>query len=166
MPAVVGSAKLQDGVHDFDFLAGRWSAHVTHTLNPFAGGDRMMELDGTIEVSPVWNGRGWLEQIEVSTADSHWGGLALFLYHAKAHQWSQTFVNAQSGNWAAPMIGEFRNGRGELYSQDSYSGRTVLVRGVWSGITPNAHTYTESLSDDGGTTWRPGLVVRWSRTEP
>jgi len=166
MPRAADSAVLRSGAHDFDFLSGRWSAHISHILNPFADGQRVVELDGTIAVSEVWNGRGWLEQIDADGSGIHWGGMALFLHNSKGRQWSQFFVNGQSGVWAAPMIGEFRNGRGEFYSQDGYDGRTVLVRGVWSNIEPTSHIYTESLSDDGGATWRPGLIVGWSRIQP
>jgi hypothetical protein len=166
MPRAADSAFLQNGAHDLDFLSGRWSARISHILNPFADGQRVVELEGIIAVSKVWNGHGWLEQIDADGPGVHWGGLALFLYNSKGRQWSQSFVNGQSGVWAAPMIGDFQNGRGEFYSQDSYDGRTVLVRGVWSNIEPTSHTYTESLSDDGGATWRPGLIVSWSRIRP
>jgi hypothetical protein len=166
MPRAADSAILPNGAHDFDFLLGRWSAHISHILNPFADGRRVVELDGTIAVSKVWNGRGWLEQIDADGPGVHWGGLALFLYNSKGRQWSQSFANGQSGVWVAPMVGDFRNGRGEFFSQDDYEGRSVLVRGVWSNIEPTSHNYTESLSDDGGTTWRPGLIVSWRRIQP
>jgi hypothetical protein len=160
------SARLSDGAHDFDFIVGVWSAHLRHILDPFAGGHRVVELDGTIAVDKVWHGRAWLEQIDAQGPGSHWGGLAVFLYNPKTRQWSQSFVNGQSGAWAAPLIGDFRRGRGELYSQDNYDGRSILVRGVWSNIGPNSHDYMESLSDDGGATWRPGLLVHWTRIQP
>lgn len=163
MPLATDASIPRDGAHDFDFLSGHWRVHLTHVLDPFAGGQQAVDLDGTIDVSKLWNGRGWLEQVDVRGPGTHWGGLALFLYRSKEHQWSQTFVNEESGERAAPMIGEFRNGRAELYSQDSYGARTVLVQGVWSDVEPSSHKYTESLSDDGGVTWRPALIVRWSR---
>jgi len=163
VPRAADSVGPRDEAHDFDFISGVWSAHFRHVLDPFAGGHRAVELDGTISVDKVWNGRAWLEQIDAQGAGSHWGGMAIFLYNPKTHQWSQSFVNRESGAWAAPLIGDFRSGRGELYSQDSYGGRSILVRGVWSDITPDSHDYTECLSDDGGATWQLGLLVHWTR---
>jgi hypothetical protein len=163
LPRATGSDSLRDGAHDFDFLCGVWTAHLRHVVDPFNGGKHVVEMSGTIAVDKVWNGRAWLEQIDVEGQGSHWGGLALFLYNPKTRQWSQSFVNSHSGAWAAPLVGNFHEGRGELYSQDNYAGRTILVRGTWSDIGPNSHDYTESLSDDGGATWRLGLLVRWTR---
>jgi len=53
----------------------------------------------------------------------------------------------------APGIGEFKDGRGEFYSTETYKGRNVLVRGVWSDITKNSHRYEIAYSQDGGRTW-------------
>jgi hypothetical protein len=159
------AAAVANSAHDFDFLAGHWSAHISHVVDPLVDGQTIVELDGTIDVGEIWQGRGWLEQVDVRGLGTHWGGLALFLYNSKVRQWSQSFVNRESGERAAPMIGEFRNGQGLLYSQDTYHDRTVLVRGVWSDIEPNSHLYTESLSDDGGVTWKPALIVHWIRRQ-
>ena len=50
-------------------------------------------------------------------------------------------------------MGEFHDGRGELYQSDTFHDKSILVRAVWSEITPNSHRYTESFSNDGGKTW-------------
>jgi hypothetical protein len=166
LPSATDPDRLRDGAHDFDFLSGVWTAHLRHVLDPLKGGKQVVDMNGTIAVDQVWNGRAWLEQIDVEGQGSHWGGLALLLYNSKTRQWSQSFVNSQSGAWAAPLFGDFRSGRGALYSQDDADGRKILVRGVWSNIRPNSHDYREFLSDDGGATWRLGLLVRWTRSRP
>ena len=61
------------------------------------------------------------------------------------------------------MIGEFKNGRGELISQEPFKGRTILVRGTWSEITPNSHRFEQAFSDDGGKTWEPNFVAVLTR---
>lgn len=58
------------------------------------------------------------------------------------------------------MVDEFRDGRGELFGSDVIDGRTILVRAVWSDLTPTSHTYTESYSDDGGRNWRLAFTAR------
>ena len=68
---------------------------------------------------------------------------------------------ADRGELAQPLIGEFKDGRGELIVRDTLAGRAILVRGVWSDISADAHQYEESYSADGGKTWaqafsRPG----------
>jgi hypothetical protein len=65
-----------------------------------------------------------------------WKRLSLRLYNPEAHQWSLNFANSKTGALGVPTVGEFENGRGEFYDQEPINGRMVLVRNIWSGITP------------------------------
>jgi hypothetical protein len=58
-----------------------------------------------------------------------------------------------------PLVGAFKDGRGEFYAQDTFHDRSVLVRGVWSDVAPDSHRYEESYSDDGGKTWMPAFIA-------
>jgi hypothetical protein len=95
--------------------------------------------------------------------DFDWEGLTLFLYNPQTHQWSQTFANSKMGVLTPPLIGAFKDGRGELFSQDTVDGRSILVRAIWSNITANSHHFEESYSDDGGKTWAPAFIATLSR---
>jgi len=156
----------RDGQHDFDFNVGVWHTHIKRILDPLSGSAASMELNGTVTVRKVWGGRAELEEIEADGPKGHWEGLTLFLYNPTAHQWSQTFADSKEGMVGAPLIGEFKNGRGQLFSADTFHGRSVLVRGIWSDIKPNTHRYTESYSADGGATWLPAFIAELTREAP
>ena len=160
------AAAVHDGQHDFDFNFGVWKTHIKRRLHPLTGSNEFMELSGTVTVRKVWNGRAQLEEIEADGPNGHWEGMTLFLYNPKAHQWSQTFIDSQAGTLEGGLIGSFHNGRGELYSADTFNGRAILVRGVWSDITPTSHTYEESYSDDGGRTWEAFFTGTLTRQGP
>lgn len=155
----------RDGQHDFDFNVGVWHTHIKRIKDPLAGGTRSIELEGTVNVHKVWGGRALLEEIEADGPDGHWEGLSLFLYNPKAQQWSQNFINSQMGELNQPLTGEFKDGRGELYSPDTLNGRAIIVRGVWSDISADAHQYAESYSADGGKTWAPAFVAQVTRSK-
>jgi hypothetical protein len=158
------SATLRDGQHDFDFNYGVWKTEIRRILNPLAGSTRSMQLSGTVTVRKVWDGRGQIEEIEADGPEGHWEGMTLFLYNPEAHQWTQTFADGKNGLLTTPVIGSFKNGRGELYAQETLSsGRTVLVRTVWSDITPNSHHFEEAYSDDGGKSWAPVFIASLTR---
>ncbi len=157
------SPAAHDGQHDFDFNFGVWKTHIRRVLNPLSGSTDSMELNGTVTVRKVWDGHAQLEEIEADGPKGHWEGTTIFLYNPEAHQWSQTFADAKEGVLTPPLIGSFKDGRGELYAQDTVNGRTVLLRGVWSDITPDAHHFEESLSDDGGRTWAPAFIANLTR---
>ncbi len=144
---------LRDGSHDFDFNLGVWHTHIKRPVDPFSSSGDFVELNGTVTVRKIWGGRAELEEIEADGPKGHWEGMTLFLYNPQAHQWSQTFMSAKGATLNAPTIGSFHDGRGELFAQDTYNGKSILVRGVWADITPDSHTYTESYSADGGQTW-------------
>ncbi|MGO4503736.1 hypothetical protein [Dyella sp. 2YAF14] len=156
----------RDGSHDFDFARGAWHTHVTQVLDPFEGGTHTVTMDGTKTARPVWNGRAWLEEIEADGPDGHWEGATLFVYNAKAGQWSQTYIDGDTGAFEAPTTGSFKDGRGELYGTSVYKGRTVLVRGVWSDITTNSHRFEIDYSRDGGRTWATSFKAYLTRVKP
>ena len=166
LPASAGESAVRDGQHDFDFNFGVWKTHIKRMLDPLSGSAESMEMNGTVTVRKVWDGRAQLEEIEADGPKGHWEGTTLFLYNPEAHQWSQTFADSRTGTLELPQIGAFKDGRGELYAQDIVNGRAILVRAVWSDIKPDSHHFEESFSDDGGKTWAPAFSASLTRLKP
>lgn len=166
--AVLAGSSLQAqtphaGTHDFDFARGSWHTHATQILDPFDGGTHTVVMDGTKTARPVWQGRAWLEEIEADGPNGHWEGATLFTYNPKAGQWYQTYVDGATGEMETPTIGSFKDGRGEFFGTTVYKGRSMLVRGVWSDITPNSHRYEIAYSQDGGRTWATAFKAYLTR---
>jgi hypothetical protein len=153
---------VHDGAHDFDFNIGVWHTHLKRTLDPFSSDSESIELNGTVTVRKVWDGKAELEEIEADGPKGHWEGLTLFLYNPIARQWSQSFANSKVGILSS-NFGELRNGRVVLIGQDTVNDKTILVKGVWSDIKPDSHQYEESYSNDGGATWVRSLVGHLTR---
>ncbi len=153
----------RDGQHDFDFNIGTWTTHIKRIQDPLSGSTHSIELKGVVTVRKIWGGRARLEEIETDGPNGHWQGMSLFLYNPQSHQWSQAFINSKAGVLAAPLVGSFKDGRGELFSQDTVGGKSILVRGVWSDITPDSHRYEESYSNDGGKTWASAFIADLTR---
>jgi hypothetical protein len=158
--------EARDGQHDFDFNFGTWKTHIKRILDPLSGSTQSIELNGTVTVRKVWDGRAQLEEIEADGPNGHFQGMTLFLYNPQAHQWSQSFVNSKSGVFASPLIGAFKEGRGELFAPDTFNNRSILIRAVWSDIAPDSHHFEESYSDDGGKTWAPAFIATLTRAKP
>lgn len=165
-PAPASAPAPRDGQHDFDFDIGVWRTHIRRILDPLSGATHTIELNGTVTVRKVWDGRAELEEIETEGPNGHWEGMTLFLYNPAARQWSMNFVNSKVGQLTTPLVGSFTNGRGELFGQDTVDGRSILVRGVWSDIKPDSHQYEESYSADGGKTWARAFIANLTRERP
>jgi hypothetical protein len=54
-------------------------------------------------------------------------------------------------------VGQLTGRRGEFYDQEDYKGRAILVRYIWSDISPQSARMEQSFSDDGGKSWE----VNW-----
>jgi hypothetical protein len=158
-----GAQQMRDGQHDFDFNLGTWKTHISRLQNPLTGSTTWTTMEGTVVIRKVWDGRAQLEEIEADGSTGHFEGLTLFLYNPQSHQWSLNFANSNEGMMSQPSIGEFKNGRGEFYDQESYHGRAIMVRQVWSDITSDSHRFEQAFSDDGGKTWEPNFVANLTR---
>jgi hypothetical protein len=156
------AAVAHDGQHDFDFNIGVWHTHIKRILDPFASSSESVELNGTVTVRKVWDGKAELEEIEADGPKGHWEGLTLFLYNPSAHQWSQSFANSKVGTLSS-NVGELRDGRVVLSGQDTVNDKTILVRAAWSDIKPESHQYEEWYSNDGGTTWVRSFIANLTR---
>jgi hypothetical protein len=160
------SQPFHDGQHDFDFHFGTWETHIKRLVHPLSGSSTWVEMDGTVTVRRVWGGQANLEELDASNDTVRFRGLTLFLYNPASHQWSQTFVNINEGSLSSPpLIGGFKDGRGEFYSQDRFNGRSIFVRFMWSQVTPDSHHVEQSFSIDGGKTWEPNFVANLVRVK-
>jgi hypothetical protein len=87
----------------------------------------------------------------------------LYTYNPQSHQWYVYFTNNKAGKVGLPNVGEFRNGRGEFFAQDTLNGKSMLNRYVWSQIASSSPRYEESWSSDGGRTWELVRIVDLAR---
>jgi len=159
------AAALRDGQHDFDFEIGTWKTHLKRLLHPLSGSTQWVEYDGTTVVHKIWNGRANLVELEVDGPSGHFEGLNLRLYNPQSRQWSLNFASSSGGTLTQPTIGEFKNGRGEFYDQETFNGRAILVRFVISDITTNSCRFEQAFSDDGGKTWEVNWIAIDTRVE-
>jgi hypothetical protein len=164
--------KLRDGQHDFDFEIGTWKTHLTRLTHPLSGSNDWVTYDGVTRVTKVWDGRANLVELVADGPAGHFEGLNLRLYNPESHQWSLNFASSRGGTLGVPTVGEFRNGRGEFYDQETFNGRAVFVRFIISDVTPNSCfvvstttpnvcRFEQAFSDDGGKTWE----VNWIATD-
>lgn len=149
----------RDGQHDFDFEIGTWKTHLRRLQHPLTGSTTWVEYEGTTVVRKVWNGRANLVELVADGPAGHFEGLNLRLYNPESRQWSLNFANSSGGTMSEPTIGEFKNGRGEFYDQETFDGRAILVRFVILDITPTSCRFEQSFSDDGGKTWEVNWIA-------
>jgi hypothetical protein len=151
----------RDGQRDFDFEIGTWKTHVKRLQRPLTGSNTWVEYEGTSVIRKLWSGRANLVELVVDGPAGRIEGLSLRLYNPESGQWSLNFSNSATGTMSPPTIGEFKNGRGEFFNQETLNGRAILVRFLISDITPTSCRFEQAFSEDGGKTWE----VNWIATD-
>lgn len=154
-----GQIVAAEGRHDFDWEIGTWKTHLKRRLRPLSGSQDWVEYEGTTTVREVWNGRANLVELDVSGPAGRIQALSLRLYNPEARQWSLNFSNVTGGTMAIPTVGEFKEGRGEFYAQETLGGRSILVRFVISEFTRESAHFEQAFSDDGGRTWETNWIA-------
>jgi hypothetical protein len=149
----------RDGQHDFDFEIGTWKTQLRRLQRPLSGSTNWLEYEGTTVVSKGLDGRANLVELKVSGPAGRLEGLSLRLYNPQSRQWSLNFANVNDGTLVTPSIGEFKNGRGEFYNQETFNGRAIFVRFVITRISDDQYRFEQSFSNDGGQTWELNWIA-------
>lgn len=149
----------RDGQRDFDWEIGSWKTQLKRLQRPLSGSTTWVEYEGTTVVRKVLDGRANLVELKVAGPAGRIEGLSLRLYNPQARQWSLNFANVSDGMLTTPSVGEFKDGRGEFYNQDTFNGRAILVRFVITKITDDSYRFEQSFSDDFGKTWEANWIA-------
>lgn len=155
----------RDGQHDFDFEFGAWKIQLKRLVKPLTGSTNWLEYSGTSVVRKVWDGKANLGELEVSGATGRIQGLSLRTYNPQSNQWHIGWVNSADGTMGPAMIGGFKNGRGEFFNQESFNGRAIFVRFIFSDITANTFHFEQAFSDDGGKTWEANWIANFAKVK-
>jgi hypothetical protein len=162
--SVQHTAPEHDGQHDFDFELGTWKIHLKRLDRRLVGSTNWVEFDGTSVTRKVWDGRSQIEEFETdSPVGGHIEGLTLRLYNPQSHQWRLYWANSKTGILDPPQVGEFKNGRGEFFAQDTINGKTILIRFVWTNTNTDTPHFEQSFSEDGGKTWEVNWITDQTR---
>jgi hypothetical protein len=156
----------RNGQKDFDFWMGSWKVHNRRLRNPLSGSTSWYEFDGTMVARPIWGGRANMDEYEADSPTGHIQGMTLRLYDPKARQWSIYWANSATGTLEKPMVGRFENGRGEFFDQETFEGKSIFVRYVWSNITAISCRWEQAFSTDGGKTWETNWIMTFTRDDP
>lgn len=150
----------RDGSGDFEFETGLWHTHLMRLVRPLSGSSAWVEYEGTTRVERVWSGRGNLLELDVTGPAGRIEALSLRLYNPGAREWSINFASRSSGSVSRPpAIGTFTGGRGEFFDQETFNGRSILLRFSISSITPTSCHFEQAFSDDGGKNWEVNWIA-------
>ena len=100
---------------DFDFEFGTWRTEVRRLARPLSGSQEWIVYRGTTVVRPLLDGRANVAELSIESPAGRIDGVSLRLYDPDKGQWSLNYASLRDGQLTAPVVGAFRDGRGEFF---------------------------------------------------
>ena len=152
-----------DGRNDFDFLIGTWKVHHRMLTQRLKGSTDWVEFEGDTVDRKILNGLGNLDENIIHMEKGPIHAISLRLFDPQSKEWSIHWSTDRMGTLDIPMIGGFKDGRGEFYAQEVHEDRHVYSRFIWSKITADSCQWEQALSADGGKTWETNWIMEFTR---
>ena len=166
MPARAGAAgarqtapQVRDGSHDFDFFFGTWLLRCRRLKSPVLSSHDWVQFDATDVARPLAGGLGNEDFARSSYPKKGFVGMTLRLYDRTTGLWKLYWIDNLSshGDAGVPNVGRWHGNVGIFDEHLTVQGKPAIDRYTWtrfgSGSKITAH-FAESLSIDGGRTWK------------
>lgn len=166
MPARAGAAdaspaaaQARDGSHDFDFLYGTWLMHNRRLKPPVLSSQDWARFDSTDEARALPGGLGDEDFYRSSYPRKGFVGVTVRLYDHTTNVWRIYWIDNEHshGDAGAPNVGRWRGNVGIFDEHLMLEGKPAIDRYTWTrfgGHSKIAAHFAESISVDGGKTWK------------
>ncbi len=153
--------------HDFDFLVGSWTVQHHRLKHRLAHSNEWETFSGTCKTWLLLDGQGDVDDNVLQAPAGPYRAVTLRSFDSATKLWSFWWLDSRHPHELdPPVIGGFRNGIGTFFAKDTFGGRPIVVRYMWSDITPNSAKWKQAFSDDSGETWETNWVMEFRRTVP
>ena len=150
---------------DFDFLPGEWNVRNRRLCERLAGSDEWEEFEATSVARHILGGAATRTSSAPTTAAA-----------SSACRFASSTRRLGSGRSTGPTagvpgfstrrsIGSFSGDVGLFHGDDTFKGRPIRVRFIWSGVTTPTPRWEQAFSDDGGETWETNWVMDFTPME-
>jgi len=151
------------GATDFDFLIGEW--HVRHRRLAYrlAGSTTWLEFAGRATARTILGGLGNIDEMNIDLPGDSYLGATLRLFDASSGQWSIHWMDSRRPGLDPPMTGRFEGRTGVFYGDDTFDGRPIRVRFVWTAVSDTACRWEQAFSQDRGASWEINWIMEFTR---
>jgi hypothetical protein len=150
---------------DFDFFMGSWDVHNRCLRKRLAGSDEWDEFEATSAARPLLDGLGNEDEFRTDYCGG-FIGMSLRFFDPETQLWSIYWTDTRRcGQLDPPVFGSFAGDTGVFLGEDTFEGRPILVRFLWSGVTTTTPRWEQAFSDDDGESWETNWVMEFTRAE-
>ncbi|MFA6228641.1 MAG: hypothetical protein WC617_00525 [Rhodanobacter sp.] len=155
---------IKDAPSDFDFAVGEWQVKHRRLEHRLANSDHWIEFDGNMSTQKVLGGYGNVEDNLLQLPEGEYRAVAIRSFNTEKNQWSIWWLDGRfPGQMDAPVVGQFKEGVGMFYAEDTLNGAPIRVRFIWSTLVPQNPRWEQAFSVDDGITWETNWTMEFSR---
>ncbi len=152
-----------DPKHDFDFLVGHWHIKNKRLIKYLQGSNEWETFEATGTMSLILYGMGKIDDFTPKNWKPGFVGMSLRLFNPKTQQWSIYWADNDRAVLDPPVIGKFSKGVGIFEGSNTLRGKPILMRFIWSNITPTSAQWEQEFSSNNGQTWEKNWTMEFTR---
>ena len=154
------------GVHAFDWMFGRWTVQHRRLVARLAGSDEWQEFEGTSEAWPLLDHAGNVDDNWLDLPGDPYRAASLRSYDPQEDLWSIWWLDGRRpGVIDTPVVGRFEDGVGTFLADETFNGKPIRVRFIWSRIDTESPRWEQAFSPDGGQTWETNWEMDFAKAE-
>lgn len=154
---IQGPPAPADGRKDFDFLIGSWRVKHRRLKARLADSTDWEYFEGWCQCRKTMGGLGNVDDNILNIPTGAYGAVGVRRFDPGLNRWSIWWLDARYPSIEPPVHGGFKDGVGTFTGEDIFEGKPIIVRFMWSRITPTTAHWSQAFSPDGGQTWE----VNW-----
>ena len=149
-----------DATKDFDFEIGSWRVKHRRLKERLAQCDAWEEFDGTSTMQTVLGGCGNIEDNLLMFPTGPYRAIAIRSYDPITATWAIWWLASNDPHRLdVPVIGQFKDGVGAFYANDTLRGMPVSVRFLWLKTDTRRPRWEQAMSSDGGISWETNWTM-------
>ena len=159
------TAQMESTARDFDFWMGRWNVRNRYVKKRLAGSHESDEFESTVTARPLLDGLGNEDEFRTDYRGG-FVGMSFRFFDPETKQWWIYWADTRrSGRLDPPVVGAFDGDVGVFEGDDTFDGRPIRVRFIWSGVGTPSPRWEQAFSEDGGETWETNWIMDFTRAE-
>ncbi len=149
---------------DFDFLVGSWTVRHRRLKARLANCTEWEEFNGASTLWPLLGGAGNVDDNVLELPGGTYRAATFRSYDPKTGQWAIWWMDGRNPHALdVPMKGSFNDGVGTFLADDTFEGKPIKVRFLWSRIAANSCRWEQAFSQDGGRSWETNWEMDFRR---
>jgi len=165
VPPLPERSRETPGLDSFDSHMGAWRARHRRMKERLADNTEWIEFDGSCVMQPLVGGAANMDDNVFNMPGGAFRGVSMRVFDPKTKTWAIWWLDSRYPHTLdPPMIGSFEDGVGAFFADETFNGRPIKVRFLWSNITATTRQWEQAFSPNGGRTWETNWTTHFTRT--